>query len=153
MPSRAQVSACPKLRTNQRVFTMAWKSRGAAAVTIGLSMTLAATGCAGGSSGGGNGGGSSGGAVTVTLWENATNGGTGVAYFQNAANQFHVLHPNVTIKLQTIQNEDLDGKLQTALDSDSAPDIFLQRGGGKMLAEVKAGELQPLNLTAVDQAN
>ncbi|WP_034271717.1 extracellular solute-binding protein [Actinospica robiniae] len=130
---------------------MARKRRGAAALAIGLGMALAASGCAGG--GGKSGGGSADAAVTVTLWENATNGSTGVAYFQNAAQQFEVLHPNVKIQLQTIQNEDLDGKLQTALNADSAPDIFLQRGGGKMEAEVAAGQLQPLRLSAVDQSN
>jgi len=66
---------------------------------------------------------------------------------------YHSLHPNVTIKIQTIQNEDLDGKLQTALNSSSAPDIFLQRGGGKMQAMVDAGQIQALNLTATDRAN
>jgi raffinose/stachyose/melibiose transport system substrate-binding protein len=47
--------------------------------------------------------------------------------------------------LQSIQNEDLDGKLQTALNSGSAPDIFLQRGGGKMAAMVKAGQVMDIS--------
>jgi raffinose/stachyose/melibiose transport system substrate-binding protein len=88
----------------------------------------------------------------LTFWTNATPG-PGLTYFQNAVKTYHSLHPNVTIKLQSIQNEDFDGKLQTALNSNSAPDIFLQRGGGKMQAMVNANELQPLNLTATDQAN
>jgi raffinose/stachyose/melibiose transport system substrate-binding protein len=91
--------------------------------------------------------------VTVTFWENATNGPDGLNYFHAAAKAFEALHPNVTIEYQTIQNEDLDGKLQTALNANSAPDIFLQRGGGKMLAEVQAGQLQPLTLSATDTAN
>ena len=41
------------------------------------------------------------------------------------------------INIQAIQNEDLDGKLQTALNSGDAPDVFLQRGGGKMAAMVE----------------
>jgi raffinose/stachyose/melibiose transport system substrate-binding protein len=130
---------------------MARKTRGAAVAAIGLGITLAATGCAGGSSSGG--GGSSGGKVTVTFWENATNGPDGMTFFNNAAKQFEAAHPNVTIQYQTIQNENLDGKLQTALNANNAPDIFLQRGGGKMQAEVKAGQLQAMNLSAADQAN
>ena len=55
--------------------------------------------------------------------------------------------------MQTIQNEDYDGKLQTALNSNSTPDIFFQRGGGKMLAMVNANKVQPLTLTAADQQN
>jgi raffinose/stachyose/melibiose transport system substrate-binding protein len=121
-------------------------------VVIGLGLALAASGCAG-AAGSGGAAGSSQHSVTLTLWENATNGSAGVAYFQSAAQEFHALHPNVTIELQTIQNEDLDGKLQTALNANAAPDIFLQRGGGKMQAEVDAGQLQPLALTATDQSN
>ena len=44
--------------------------------------------------------------------------------------------------MQNIQNEDYDGKLQTALASNTAPDIFFQRGGGKMLAMVNASQLR-----------
>ncbi|MBR7834431.1 extracellular solute-binding protein [Actinospica durhamensis] len=135
---------------------MTRKTRSATAVAISLGIALGATGCAGSSSGSGSGtssGGSSAGSVTVTVWENATNGSDGLTYFENAAKAYHALHPNVTIQLQTIQNEDFDGKLQTALNSNSAPDIFLQRGGGKMQAMVDANQLQPLALTAADKAN
>jgi len=124
------------------------RTRTAAIAALGLGAALAASGCAGG----GGSGSSSNGQVTLTFWTNATPG-PGLVYFQNAVKTYHTLHPNVTIKMQTIQNEDLDGKLQTALNSNSAPDIFLQRGGGKMLAMVNANEIQPLNLTATDQAN
>jgi raffinose/stachyose/melibiose transport system substrate-binding protein len=139
------------MTTDRGISTMTRKTRGATAAAIGLGIALAATGCAGGSSGGS--GGSSGGKVTVTFWENATNGPDGLNYFQSAAKQFEAQHPNVTIQYQTIQNENLDGKLQTALNANSAPDIFLQRGGGKMQAEVNAGQLQALHLNATDQAN
>ena len=55
--------------------------------------------------------------------------------------------------MQNIQNEDYDGKLQTALNSNTAPDIFFQRGGGKMQAMVNANQLQALNLSAADKTN
>jgi raffinose/stachyose/melibiose transport system substrate-binding protein len=127
------------------------KSGSLTAAAIGLGVVLAATGCAGGGdSGGGNG--SSGGKTTVTVWENASPG-PGARFWQAAAKAYHALHPNVTIKIQMVQNEDFDGKLQTALNSNSAPDIFLQRGGGKMQAMVDAGQLQVLNLTAKDRSN
>jgi len=129
---------------------MTRKTRSATAAAIGLGIALAATGCAGGSGAGG--GGSANGQVTITVWQNSTTG-PGQQFFLTAAKQYHALHPNVTIKVQTIQNEDLDGKLQTALNSNSAPDIFLQRGGGKMQAMVNAGQLQALNLTSTDKAN
>ena len=117
-----------------------------------MGLALAATGCAGGGDAGNSKGAVSGGKVTVTLWENASPG-PGAQFFEDAVKTYHSLHPNVTIKIQRIQNEDFDGKLQTALNSSSAPDIFLQRGGGKMQAMLDAGQIQALNLTATDTAN
>jgi raffinose/stachyose/melibiose transport system substrate-binding protein len=134
---------------------MTRKTRSATAVAIGLGLALAATGCAGGSDddgGSGGSGGSSGGKVTVTFWENASPG-PGAQFVQDSVKAFHALHPNITVKIQYVQNEDFDGKLQTALNSNSAPDIFLQRGGGKMQAMVDAGQIQPLNLTDTDTQN
>jgi len=81
--------------------------------------------------------------VSMTLWHNATIG-PGAAFWKTTVADFEKANPNVTIKVQAIQNEDLDGKLQTALNSGDAPDIFLQRGGGKMAAMVQAGQLMDL---------
>ncbi|MEU3555143.1 ABC transporter substrate-binding protein [Streptomyces fragilis] len=129
---------------------MTRKTRWETAAAVGLGIALVATGCAGG--GGTDGEASSGGKVTLTFWENAMPG-PGDDYFKAAVKEYQALHPHVTIKLQAIQNEDFDGKLQTALNSDTAPDIFLQRGGGKMRAMVEAGQVQALELTAADRAN
>ena len=127
------------------------KTPAAAIAALGLGVVLAAAACSsGGSSNGGNS--SSAGHVTLTFWTNATPG-PGLTFFQNAIKSFDTAHPGVTIKMQAIQNEDYDGKLQTALASNSTPDIFFQRGGGKMLAMVNANQVAPLTLTAADQAN
>jgi raffinose/stachyose/melibiose transport system substrate-binding protein len=67
-----------------------------------------------------------------------------VEFWEQTVADFEKANPGVTIDIQSIQNEDLDGKLQTALNSGDAPDIFLQRGGGKMAAMVKAGQLKDL---------
>jgi raffinose/stachyose/melibiose transport system substrate-binding protein len=126
------------------------KTRVAAIAALGLGVALGPSTCGAGAAGGG--GSSSNGPVTLSFWTNATPG-PGLVYYQNAVRTYHRLHPDVTIKIQDVQNENLDGKLQTALNSNSAPDIFFQRGGGKMLAMVQAGEVQALNLTAADKAN
>ncbi|MGA5300216.1 ABC transporter substrate-binding protein [Nucisporomicrobium flavum] len=90
---------------------------------------------------GDDGGSDSGGTVTMSFWHNATTG-PGKAFWDKTVADFQTANPKVKIKVQQVQNEDLDGKLQTALNSGSAPDIFLQRGGGKMAAMVEAGQLK-----------
>jgi len=110
----------------------------ASAVTVLAVGALALSGCTADSSGTGDGGDTS-----MTLWHNSTTG-PGVEFWEKTVADFEADNPGVTIEVQSIQNEDLDGKLQTALNSGDAPDIFLQRGGGKMAAMVKAGQLKDL---------
>ena len=97
---------------------------------------------------------SSNGKVSMTLWTNSTTG-QGLDFFKNAATDYHAAHPNVTIKVQSVQNEDYDGKLQTALQAGqgSAPDIMYQRGGGKMLAMVQAGQLGQVDVSSDIKSN
>ena len=90
--------------------------------------------------------------VTMTLWTNATTG-PGSKFFDDTIASFQKLHPNITIKKQIVQNEDLDGKLQTALQGGqgSAPDLFLQRGGGKMADMVKANQVLDITDSVSDE--
>ena len=60
----------------------------------------------------GGGSGSGGGNVTMSFWHNATTG-PGKAFWDKTVADFQAAHPNVKINVQAIQNEDLDGKLQT----------------------------------------
>ncbi|MCS3444075.1 extracellular solute-binding protein [Microbacterium phyllosphaerae] len=110
----------------------------AAAVSVLAVGALTLSGCTGDTNGGGGGDG-----TTMTLWHNSTTG-PGVEFWEKTVADFEADNEGVTIEIQSIQNEDLDGKLQTALNSGDAPDIFLQRGGGKMAAMVKAGQLKDL---------
>ncbi|MDR7327503.1 MULTISPECIES: ABC transporter substrate-binding protein [Catenuloplanes] len=110
-------------------------------VAVAAVMVLAAAGLA--ACGGDDGGSGPDGKVTMQFWHNATTG-PGAAFWEKTVADFQTARPNVTIEIQQVQNEDLDGKLQTALNSGSAPDIFLQRGGGKMTAMVEAGQLKDI---------
>ena len=117
---------------------MTRKIRAAAAIALIGATALTAAGCSAGSDA------SSGdGKVSMTFWHNSTTG-PGKAFWEKTVKDFEQAHPKVTIKIQAIQNEDLDGKLQTALNSGSAPDVFLQRGGGKMNAMAQAGQLMDI---------
>ncbi|MET3451402.1 extracellular solute-binding protein [Curtobacterium sp. 1544] len=119
---------------------MTRKIRAAAAIALIGVTTLVAAGCSAGSDAAGG----DGGKVSMTFWHNSTTG-PGKAFWAKTVKDFEAKNPNVTIKIQAIQNEDLDGKLQTALNSGSAPDVFLQRGGGKMAAMVNAGQLMDIS--------
>ncbi|GAA1449104.1 ABC transporter substrate-binding protein [Leifsonia poae] len=115
------------------------KIRVASLLALAAGTALLATGC----SGSGDNSASSDGKVTMTFWHNSTTG-PGAEFWKTTVADFEKANPNVTIKIQAIQNEDLDGKLQTALNSGDAPDIFLQRGGGKMAAMADAGQLMDI---------
>ena len=112
----------------------AWAA-GAAVAALGM---LGLTGC---TTGGGDAGDSSGG--ELTMWHNSTTG-DGKQYWEDAAAAFHEENPDVTIKVTSIQNEDMDGKLQTAVNSGDMPDIFMARGGGKLADIVSAGKVKDL---------
>jgi raffinose/stachyose/melibiose transport system substrate-binding protein len=127
------------------------------AVAAGLLLTTAACGGSSdnnASTGDSSTGGSSSAPVKMTLWTNSTTG-PGIDFFKAAAKAFQAQEPNVTITVQSVQNEDYDGKLQTALQAGkgSAPDIMYQRGGGKMLAMVQAGQLGAINVSSDVQSN
>jgi len=107
---------------------------GAAVLAVGA---LALSGCSGGS------GDSADGTVTLTFWHNSTTG-DGKAYWEDTAAAFEKANPNVTVEIQSVQNEEMDGKLQTALNSGDAPDVFMARGGGKLADIVTAGQAMDL---------
>ena len=128
-----------------------------AVAAAGLLLSTAACGSSDDNSSSNAGSGDSGtasGPVKMTLWTNSTTG-PGLNFFKAAAAAFHTQNPSVTIDVQSVQNEDYDGKLQTALQAGqgSAPDIMYQRGGGKMLAMVQAGQLSEVTLSSDAQAN
>ncbi len=113
-----------------------------AAVVMG-GLTLAACG-------GGGDGGSDDGSVSMTFWHNSTTG-EGKAYWEETVAAFEEANPGVTIDIQAIQNEDMDGKLQTALNSGDAPDVFMARGGGKLADVVEAGQVMDITDAISDE--
>ena len=119
------------------------------AVTAAMVMGAAGlTACSGGDEGGGSG---SSGDTQMTFWHNSTTG-DGKAYWEATVKDFEAANPGVKIKIQSIQNEDMDGKLQTALNSGDAPDIFMARGGGKLADVVAAGQAQEITVDDATKA-
>ncbi|WP_119696891.1 extracellular solute-binding protein [Microbacterium halotolerans] len=106
-----------------------------AAAATAAAATLALSGCAGGP-----------GEVdenTLELWHNSTTG-DGKAFWEEAAAAFEE-ESGVRIDITSIQNEDMDGKLQTAVNSGDMPDLFMARGGGKLADIVDAGAVKDLS--------
>ena len=120
----------------KKVFSSRTPWAAAALVAAGA---LALGGCTPSSSDSGSGDGS----VTLTLWHNSTTG-DGKQYWEDTAAAFEAANPGVTIEIQSIQNEEMDGKLQTALNSGDAPDLFMARGGGKLADIVNAGQVMDI---------
>jgi len=110
-----------------------------AAAAVAALAAVGLTGCSGGSDKP-----SADGKVTLSLWQNSTTG-DGKQFWVDAADAFHKANPNVTVEITNIQNEDMDGKLQTAVNSGDMPDIFMARGGQKLADVVKAGKVRPLD--------
>ncbi|MCB0910170.1 MAG: extracellular solute-binding protein [Propionibacteriaceae bacterium] len=115
--------------------------KGTALVALSASVALLAAGCSGGATSSGSASGDSNAPVTMSFWHNSTTG-DGKQYWEDTVAAFEKEHPNVTINIQAIQNEDMDGKLQTALNSGGGdPTIFMARGGGKLADVVAAGQV------------
>ncbi|HEY0186611.1 MAG TPA: extracellular solute-binding protein [Cellulomonas sp.] len=124
------------------------KARKKLAVTAAaLVATLGLAACGSGGSGSDD---SSDGTVEMTFWHNSTTG-DGKAYWEDTVAAFEAENPGVTITIQAIQNEDMDGKLQTALNSGDGPDIFMARGGGKLADVVEAGQVMDLTDSITDE--
>ncbi len=117
--------------------------KGTALVALSASVALLAAGCSGGATSSSSTTGDSNAPVTMSFWHNSTTG-DGKKYWEDTVAAFEKEHPNVTINIQAIQNEDMDGKLQTALASGGDPTIFMARGGGKLADVVAADQVMDI---------
>jgi len=94
---------------------------------------------------GGSGGSSDNGKVTITWWHNGT-GEPLLGYWQKVADDYHAAHPNVTIEVSAVQNEELQKtKIPAALQGNDPPDLFQQWGGGELADQVEAGKVMDIS--------
>jgi len=111
------------------------------ALAITAAATMALAGCGTGNTGSGStDAGSAGASINLSLWHNGT-GDKSQAFWKSVTDAFTAENPDVTFTIQVVQNEDFDGKLQTAMQANTTPDIFLQRGGGKLADMIDAGKV------------
>lgn len=93
--------------------------------------------------GGGGGGSSSGGKVTITWWHINTTDPL-LTQWQDLANQYMSMHPNVTIKITVLGNDPFKTKLNTAMQAGTPPDIFQSWGGGVLQQYASAGLMKDI---------
>lgn len=81
--------------------------------------------------------------VTLTWWHNGASEPL-KGFWQEMADQYHQMNPNVKIEVVTMQNEQFNTKLPAAMQSNDPPDLFQAWGGGQMATQVEAGKLKDL---------
>src|SRR5918992_1358103 len=112
-------------------------------VALCAAAALLLAGCGGGDEEGGQQGGA--GAKKVTIeWCNIKKTPPLKPIWQQIANQYMATHPNVTIKIQPIENEAFKAKLTTTTQSGKAPDLFQTWGGGVLKQQADAGLVKDL---------
>jgi len=89
--------------------------------------------------------------VTLTWWTNANTAGPVQTYWQKVADDFHKLHPTVTVKWTGTETNDLQrNKIPAALLSGNPPSVFQSWGGGEIRDQVKAGYLKDITADTKD---
>jgi hypothetical protein len=81
--------------------------------------------------------------VTLNWWHNAPEEPL-KGYWQELADAYTAKHPNVTFKIEPVQNEQIQTKITVALQSNNPPDIFQQWGGGDLATQVESGKVQDI---------
>ncbi len=110
-------------------------TRAAALVTAAL-LTLSACGGPGAAD-------APGGPTVLTWWHNATQEPL-KGYFQAAADRYTAAHPDVTFRIEAVENQAMQTKIQVGLQSNDPPDIFQQWGGGDLATQVGSGKVQDI---------
>ncbi len=83
--------------------------------------------------------------VTVTWWHIQTEEAQ-KALWQDLADQYMSDHPNVTIEVTVMENENFKAKLTTVMQSGEVPDLFQSWGGGTMNDQAEAGLLRDISV-------
>lgn len=76
--------------------------------------------------------------VTINWWHITTQD-PGLSYWQSLADAYTADHPNVTIDITVLTNEDFKARLVTVMQAGDPPDLFQSWGGGVLWAYAAAG--------------
>jgi raffinose/stachyose/melibiose transport system substrate-binding protein len=81
--------------------------------------------------------------VTFTWWHIQTEE-TQKALWQSLADEYMAAHPNVTIDITVLENENFKAKMTTVMQTGEVPDLFQSWGGGTMNDQAEAGLLRDI---------
>ncbi|MFD1051621.1 ABC transporter substrate-binding protein, partial [Kibdelosporangium lantanae] len=81
--------------------------------------------------------------MTLTWWHNGSSEPL-KSLWQQVADDYHAAHPNVSFKVEPIQNEQFQTKVPLALQSDDPPDIYQQWGGGNLASQITSGKVMDI---------
>ena len=83
--------------------------------------------------------------VSLTMWSIATESDAfNKPYLQSIAD-YQTANPNVTIKMETFENESYKTKIKSAVAANELPDIFFSWGGGFSKSFIESGKVFALN--------
>lgn len=89
--------------------------------------------------------------VTLTWWHNGTAEPL-KGFWESVAREFEASHPNVTVEVSAVQNEELQKtKIPVALQSSDPPDLFQQWGGGDLADQVADGKVKDISRDVLDE--
>ena len=112
-------------------------------VAIAIAATVALTAACSSSSGGSKKTEQGGGSVTLTWWHNGSSE-PGLTTWKQVADAYHAAHPNVSFKINPMQNEAFKTKIPVALQGSDPPSIYQQWGSGAQATQVKSGKLMDI---------
>ena len=84
-------------------------------------------------------------AKTLNMWTIATEGDANYQAYQNAIADYEEEHPDVTIEMESFENESYKTKIKAAVAANELPDIYFTWGGGFSSAFVEAGKSMELD--------
>ncbi len=82
--------------------------------------------------------------VTINWWHIST-ADAQAAYWQSLADQYMADHPNVTIDITILANEDFKARLVTVMQAGDPPDLFQSWGGGVLWQYADAGLVRDIS--------
>ena len=83
--------------------------------------------------------------VTLTMWSIATESDAFNKPYTQAIADYEAANPNVTIKMETFENESYKTKIKSAVAANELPDIFFTWGGGFSKSFIESGKVFALN--------